>query len=128
MIRVSSFLLLVIFLGCSGTYPAHADSQSIPPELTQAASRVLNFPSDICTLNFLHSSVVQNYALLEWQCGNGGGEILLHRQQDSWQAVDGDGGAYGSTDLVALGVSEDVAVQLVQEIQSQWPEAIDETL
>lgn len=128
MVKASSFLLLIIFLSCSGTYPAFAGSQNISSDLTRAASRVLDFPSNICTLQVLHSSIVQNYALLSWQCGEGGGELLLHRQDNAWQSVASDGGAYGSRSLLALGVPENIAVQLIQQLQAQWPEATtDET-
>lgn len=131
MFKVSSFFLLLLLLVCSGTYSAFADSQSIPSDLTQAASEVLDFPGGLCNLyplKFLHGSIVQNYALLSWQCGEGGGGMLLRRQDDSWQMIGNDGGAYASTQLVELGVPEDTAVQLIREFQAQWPEVTtDET-
>lgn len=128
MLRASSLLAFVICFSCSGTYPAFAVSQSRSPELVQAASSALDFPSDLCVLQVSHSSVVQTYAFLDWQCGEATGELLLERQGDFWQTLAKGGGAYSSTQLVEYGVPEDIAVQLVREVQLQWERVGDETL
>lgn len=125
--KASKFFLLALFASSVGVYPAFAGAQA-HSDLVLAASRALDFSISICTLKISHMAVVREYALLSWVCGEGGGESLFHYQPNSWQPVTSDGGAYESRDLIEEGVPENVAIQLVQQLQAQWPsEAPSET-
>jgi hypothetical protein len=113
-------LVLAAALSWFGVMPAVADTVPIDAQLTAAVTTALDIPADICSPEILHVAQVNPYALVEWQCGEGGGELLLQLQASNWQPISGDGGSYESRDLIALGVPEATAVQLVQQLQAQW--------
>lgn len=85
-------------------------------------------PDIAATLKVDHYATDGNYALVDWVWDEAGGEALFQAQQGHWTLVEKSGGAYESSQLIALGVPENLAVQLVQQLQAQWPEATtDET-
>lgn len=102
--------------------PAIADIQSDSSAITATVVQALTFPGQPADANprVSHVAVVDNYALVDWLLGDGGGEMLLTRQDDTWQVVDGGGGAMDSRTLIELGVPAETSVQLVQQLQAQW--------
>jgi hypothetical protein len=118
--HIVSVLVLATALSLFGVLPAVADEIPIASPLTEAVTTALDIPADICSPEILHVAQIHPYALVEWQCGEGGGELLLRLQDSNWQPISGDGGSYESRDLIALGVPEATAVQLVQQLQAQW--------
>jgi hypothetical protein len=67
-----------------------------------------------------HVAIVQNYAIAGWLLGEGGGEMLLIKQDGKWQVLTGGGGAMNTSTLVEQGVPENIAMQLVRQYQKQW--------
>ncbi len=102
--------------------PAIADVQTDTSAITATVVQALTVPGQPADANprVSHVAVVGNYALVDWLLGDGGGEMLLTRQDDAWQVIDGGGGAMDSRTLIELGVPEGNAVQLVQQLQAQW--------
>lgn len=102
--------------------PAIADIQSDSSAITATVVRSLTFPGQPADANprVSHIAIVGDYALVDWLLGDGGGEMLLTRQDDTWQVVDGGGGAMDSRTLIELSFPAETAVQLVQQLQAQW--------
>lgn len=117
--RMLSVLVLSAVLTIWSMFPALGDVSMDSP-FAAAVTTALNIPSSICSPKILHTAQIDPYALVEWQCGEGGGELLLQLKDGTWQPVNGDGGSYESRDLIALGVPAETAVQLVQQLQAQW--------
>ena len=117
--RMLSVLVLSAILTIWSILPALGDVSMDSP-LATAVTTALNIPSSICAPKILHAAQIDPYALVEWQCGEGGGELLLQLKNGTWQPINGDGGSYESRDLIALGVPADTAVQLVRQLQAQW--------
>lgn len=117
-------LPLVITLSglLSAIQPAIADVQTDTSAIAATVVQALTVPGQPADANprVSHVAVVGNYALVDWLLGDGGGEMLLTRQDDAWQVVDGGGGAMDSRTLIELGVPEGTAGQLVQQLQAQW--------
>ena len=84
--KMLSLLVLVLILGCSGAQSAIAETQDIS-NLETIALSTLHFPREVCTPQVHHTSVIQDYALVEWQCGDAGGEMLLRKEQNAWQCT-----------------------------------------
>jgi hypothetical protein len=121
MIRyLVSFLIVITTLILLGCWPVLADPQL--PSLTVPVTTALKIPSEICSPTVLHTAMQEPYALVEWQCADGGGQLVLKLITGSWQPLEGDGGSYQSRDLMALGIPADIAQQLVQHLQTQWPQ------
>ncbi|WP_017301628.1 hypothetical protein [Nodosilinea nodulosa] len=126
LVVIAGLMGLPIVITLSGLLPvippAIADVQTDTSTITTAVVQALTFPGQPKDANprVSHVAVVGNYALVDWLLGDGGGEMLLTRQDNAWQVVGGGGGAMDSRTLIELGVPEVTAVQLVQQLQAQW--------
>jgi hypothetical protein len=61
------------------------------------------------------SIIVEDYALQPWKDGTGaGGETLLQRSATgAWRIIAPGGGAWSESDLISLGVPNDIAARLL---------------
>lgn len=118
------FLISLVFLigGTLQTQAAFADVQTDITPIETAVVQALTFPGQPADANprMNHVAIVENYALAGWLLGEGGGEMLLQQQGQTWQVISSGGGSMDSSNLIELGVPQDIAVQLLQDLQSQW--------
>ncbi|MDX2241447.1 MAG: hypothetical protein NW224_12250 [Leptolyngbyaceae cyanobacterium bins.302] len=128
---VQSFILVLIVTGLIAfpivglllpPQPVLADVQTDEQLVRQAVVAALTHPSQPADANprATHVAIVGDYALADWRLGEGGGEMLLMRQQGRWQKIAQTGGVMSSSWLIEQGIPESTAIQLVQRIQAQW--------
>lgn len=121
-------LVLILVFGTSASFllgnSAFADTVADQQKISDVVVRSLSFPGMPADANphVAGIAVVGDYAIADWLYADGGGETVLKRQGEAWQRLGGGGGAMESSDVIALGVPENIAVQLIQQIQAQWPE------
>lgn len=98
----------------------NAASQPLPNQNTRQGNNesiVSEFRTqahDYEELKFAGTAIYENYALQVWHDEYTGGESLFkYTDQTGWKLVPGGGGAWNVAELVAQGVPERVAKQLV---------------
>lgn len=97
-----------------------AEVQQVQMDLLNSIRNVPNpSPADLDT-KVEHVAIVGNYALANITYGQGGGEALLMRQQGRWVLVERGGGAMAAEQLIDAGVPNEIAVQLVRNLESMW--------
>lgn len=128
---VQSFILVLIVTGLialpifgllSLPQPVLADVQTDEQLVRRAVVAALTHPGQPADAHpsATHMAIVGDYALADWRLGEGGGEMLLMRQQGRWQKIAQTGGVMSSSWLIGQGVPESTAIQLIQRIQAQW--------
>ena len=129
--QVQAFILVLMVAGSmlfpfsgaiSSARPALAALQTDEQQIRQVVVAALIHPNQPAYAHprATHVAIVGNYALADWRLGEAGGEMLLIRQQGQWQKLAQTGGVMSSTWMIEQGVPEAIAVQLVQNLQTQW--------
>lgn len=63
--------------------------------------------------------VVDNYALVDWQMGETGGQVVLMKAAQGWQILRGMGGVLGAAFMQQMGVPEATAHSLATQWQAE---------
>ena len=119
---IVGFLLLILLSVPAYSGPALADEQAEQQQIIDVVIDRLSFPEMPTDANprVERVVIVSDYAITDWLYADGGGETVLRKENGVWQPLGGGGGAMASTDVIALGVPQDIAIQLIQQLQAQW--------
>jgi hypothetical protein len=93
----------------------HAPQDQNTEEMQQLRASFLRQIDNAQSISLQRAKIVYPYALQDWGDENKGGEALLKHDDvtSGWQLIDLGGGAWDLESLVAAGVPEDIARQLI---------------
>jgi hypothetical protein len=102
--------------------PAFAEPLSEQQQIQTLVVQTLTTPGLPADANpkVTQVAISDQFAIAGWLLGEGGGEMLLIKQQGKWQVVTGGGGAMNVKFLVEKGVPAQTASQLIQRYQAHW--------
>lgn len=114
-------IMVMLFPGIAWAQTStSAEVQQVQTALLDSIRSVPNpSPADLDT-KVQHIAIIGDYALADISYGQGGGEALLMRRQGRWVLVQRGGGAFAAEQLIDSGVPNEIATQLVKNLQDMW--------
>ncbi len=124
MVHMLAFSLVLILLFPGGAIAGTQQPSQSPDvqAVTQAALQQIadTHPNARVSAQILHVTIVENYAIAEWQRGETGGQQALVKRNGVWLVLGGGGGDIEAPQLVEYGIPERVATQLINDSRLHW--------